>query len=188
MNDTNINQIDLEGIPEVQSNSSNSNSNIPNVRSNNLDGTSQIVEPIYNSILPSTTRPKMPFNNKEQLRKAEKAADDQQRSLQRVVNDIANPDPVLTVSMVIIIFVIVWLIYYFFVMPNISGIWFDQAGNEWRLSKKFLSNDFTVHIDGRYYGDGRIADNYFQFGNSVGVWDYMNTIVTTDGMVLARLE
>jgi hypothetical protein len=42
-------------------------------------------------------------------------------------------------------------------------------------------------VNDKYRFDGVVIDNYIKCSDMVGVWDYYNTIVFMDGVILSRV-
>ena len=105
-------------------------------------------------------------------------AEEERKLLQKTVYDSSNPSPIFVTCMVIGTLLIMYIVYVIFLKPCMSGIWIDIAGNQWYIDHSVVKNIFTVYID----------DNYLQFGDLVGVWNYSDQIFFTDGFELNRLR
>lgn len=115
-------------------------------------------------------------------------AEAERKLLQKTVYESSNPSPIFITSMVIGTLLIMYIVYIMFLKPCMSGIWIDNAGNQWYIDHSVFKNIFTVHIDDNYGGTGYIYDNYLRFGDLVGVWNYSDQIFFTDGFELNRLR
>lgn len=115
-------------------------------------------------------------------------AEEERKLLQKTVYDSSNPSPIFVTCMVIGTLLIMYIIYVVFLKPCMSGIWIDTAGNQWYIDHSVVKNIFTVYVDDNYGGTGYIYDNYLQFGDLVGVWNYSDQIFFTDGFELNRLR
>jgi hypothetical protein len=83
--------------------------------------------------------------------------------------------------------IILYVIYIIFLKPSVSGTWIDSLGNEWYLNHNTFKNIFTVSINDLPSGKGVLYDNYIRYGELIGIWDYSNTILFTNGITLERL-
>lgn len=122
-----------------------------------------------------------------QVKTASDAAEYERSMLRKEVHDNANPDPIVLGFCIMLGVVVMWLIYRMFLKPNASGEWRDSLGEEWRLKHGAFSSDVVVSINGKKAGLMKIIDNFVKYGELVGVWDYKDTIVFTEGVVLNRV-
>ena len=107
--------------------------------------------------------------------------------LTKTIYDISNPSPIVVTAIIIGILLILYVIYIIFLKPSVSGTWIDSLGNEWYLNHNTFKNIFTVSINDLPSGKGVLYDNYIRYGELIGIWDYSNTILFTNGITLERL-
>jgi len=123
----------------------------------------------------------------ELLKKAEQA-EEERKLLQKTVYDISNPSPALVIGIVLMILIGMYYIYVLYLKPDMTGIWYDEMGNKWIIKHCKFSNTFAVTLNNTYSGAGALYDNYVQYGNLIGVWDYADNIHFTNGSTLERLQ
>lgn len=116
------------------------------------------------------------------------AAERERALLQKKVYDLANPSPIFVTAVVIVILLSMYLVYVIFLKPCMSGEWMDHAGNTWDIAHNRFTGNFKVRINGECQGSGKALDNYVRYGDLVGVWNYGNVIVFTEGWQLQRLQ
>lgn len=122
------------------------------------------------------------------LKEVSQKAEQERQLLQKTVYDNANPNPILVTVCIISVIAILYLAYILLLKPCMSGTWIDKTGTNWDISHNKFSNKFTILIDGEYGGSGKVYDNYVQYGELVGVWNYGDHIQFTDGWGLTRLD
>ncbi len=118
---------------------------------------------------------------------ASNRAEQERALLQKTVYDMANPSPVMVSIIIIIILLAMYLIYVIFLKPCMSGEWMDHAGNTWDITHNRFTGNFRVKINGECKGSGKALDNYVRYGDLIGVWNYGNIIVFTEGWHLQRV-
>ncbi len=114
-------------------------------------------------------------------------AEKERALLQKKVYDLANPSPIFVASVVIAVLLAMYLIYVIFLKPCMSGEWLDHAGNTWDITHNRFTGNFRVRINGECKGSGKALDNYVRYGDLIGVWNYGNVIVFTEGWHLQRV-
>jgi hypothetical protein len=107
--------------------------------------------------------------------------------LQKTVYSIANPSPIIVTTIVVAVIAALYVIYVLFLKPCMSGEWVDPKGNIWYIEHNRFSGNFDVFMNGVYVGAGKVIDNYFRFGDLIGVWNYHNMIIFTEGWGIERL-
>lgn len=113
-------------------------------------------------------------------------ADKERALLQKKVYDISNPSPIFVTGIVIVILLIMYFIYVIFLKSCMSGEWSDHAGNIWYISHNKFTGNFQVKINNKNRGVGKVLDNYVRYGDLIGVWNYGNIIMFTEGWQLTR--
>jgi len=122
-----------------------------------------------------------------QVKAASDAAEQERRMLHKEVHDNANPDPIVVGFCAALVVLAVWILYRMYLKPNASGEWRDSLGEEWQIKHGAFSSDVDVCINGKKAGHMKIIDNYVRYGDLVGVWNYKDTIIFTEGVVLNRV-
>ena len=122
-----------------------------------------------------------------QLKEAAIKAEREAQLLQKKIYDSSNPSPIFVAAIVITVLLIMYIIYVVFLKPCMSGDWLDHAGNEWTISHNRFTGNFRVKINGECRGVGKTLDNYVQYGDLVGVWNYHDIIYFTEGWQLQRV-
>jgi hypothetical protein len=107
--------------------------------------------------------------------------------IKNIIYESANPSPIIILLVVIIIVISLFLIYILFLKPSISGEWYDNKGNKWLINHNVLLNKASVEINNNFNFQCTIIDNYIKCSDLVGAWDYNNTIVFMDGIILSRV-
>lgn len=107
--------------------------------------------------------------------------------LQKRVYEVANPSPILITCVVLGVLLMLYIIYMIFLRPCLSGEWVDPSGNIWHIAHNRMSGQFSVCLNGEPSGSGKVMDNYVQYGDLIGVWNYGRVIVFTEGWHLERL-
>lgn len=123
-----------------------------------------------------------------QLKEAAIRAEQERVLLQKKIYDISNPSPIFVAVLVVAILIAMYIIYVIFLKPCMSGNWMDQAGNEWNIEHNRFTGNFRVKINNECRGVGKSLDNYVQYGNLVGVWNYNDVIYFTEGWQLQRIN
>ncbi len=121
------------------------------------------------------------------LKKNAIRAEQERYLLQKKIYEIANPSPVVIASLIVAVLVSMYIVYVAFLKPCLSGEWMDHAGNTWYIEHNRFTGNFTVEINGDDSGVGKAIDNYVSYGDLVGVWNYGNVLVFTEGWQLNRV-
>ncbi len=121
------------------------------------------------------------------LREAAVKAEQERALLQKKVYDVSNPSPIFVAIIVVAVILAMYIIYVVFLKPCMSGEWMDHAGNSWLITHNRFTGNFRVKINGECRGVGKTLDNYVSYGDLVGVWNYGNIIVFTEGWHLQRV-
>jgi len=192
---------------------SSSNNTISNISSSNTFNTSTIAdssssrlnEPLINVaqnipanivtntasfndlVLAAEIEEKKEKNRQEALLKETKRIDEEKKLLQRYVYNNANPSPLLLLGIGVAVLFALWVIYIIFLKPTVSGEWYDAYGNKLEICHSKLSGKIKVKLNDEYGGTGLVIDNYVQYGELVGIWNYNNEIAFLDGTVIYRL-
>lgn len=107
--------------------------------------------------------------------------------LQNILTKSANPSPIYIVLLTIFVLVILWMLHYIFIKPKLTGEWYPDAGNDvWHLKHKFMSNEVSVKINEKDKGHLKAIDNLIMYNNILGIWNYENTVIFTNGLILTR--
>jgi hypothetical protein len=114
-------------------------------------------------------------------------AEQERALLQKKVYDLSNPSPIFMTVLVVAVVLLMYLIYVLFLKPCMSGEWMDHAGNTWQISHNRFNGNLRVRINGECRGSGKVLDNYVNYGDLIGVWNYGNVIVFTEGWHLERV-
>lgn len=120
------------------------------------------------------------------LQEAAKKAEREQQILQKHIYDNANPPALLIVTIGLGIVLTMWIIYMVYLKPNASGEWRDDMNNEYVLTHNRFTGNVRVRMNGKCKGFAKLIDNYFRFGELIGVWDYADNITFINGMQLMR--
>ncbi len=109
------------------------------------------------------------------------------------INGLANPSPIVVAASVCSIILVLWVAYRIFLKPNATGVWFDKEGNKITISH----NTLTGNVSSIQNKSISITDNLVKMSLPtdisstqihIGVWDYENLILFTDGSHLSRLQ
>jgi hypothetical protein len=122
------------------------------------------------------------------LKKQAIRAERERMLLQKKIYEVANPSPIFIAGLVIAVLISMYIVYVALLKPCLSGEWMDHAGNTWELNHNRFTGNFIVYINGVESGVGRSLDNYISYGDLVGVWNYGNVIVFTEGWQLNRVQ
>lgn len=122
-----------------------------------------------------------------QVQEASRRAEEERNQLYKYLHSNANPSPITLGISIALLLVSMYVIYCLFAKPNASGEWRDSLGGEWMITHGAFSSDAKVRINGKCGGVIKIIDNFVRYGNLVGVWDYNNEIVFTEGITLNRV-
>ena len=107
--------------------------------------------------------------------------------LQNILTKSANPSPTYLVLLIIFALVILWILHCVLIKPKLTGEWYPDAGSDvWYLQHKLMSNQVSVNINGKNKGYLEAVDNLIIYNNTVGIWNYKNTIIFTNGLTLTR--
>jgi hypothetical protein len=102
-----------------------------------------------------------------------------------VVNENANPSPVLVAVVFAGVMIAAWIIYAMLLKPDVSGTWVDDRNDRWKLKHGVFGslcatyNDRTVQCT--------LSDNMFKCGNLLGIWNYDDVIILVGGGNLTRV-
>lgn len=121
------------------------------------------------------------------LQEASRKAERDKQMLQKHIYDNANPPPLLIVTISLGVVLTMWIIYMMFLKPDASGEWRDDMNNNYILTHNRFTGNVRVRMNGRCRGFAKLIDNYFRFGDLVGVWDYGDNISFINGMQLMRV-
>ncbi len=109
------------------------------------------------------------------------------------INGLANPSPIVVTAAVCGVLLVLWVAYRIFLKPNATGEWYDKDGNKIIISHNTLTGK-AVDGNGKSIN---ITDNLVKIGADtditgviirIGVWDYENLILFTDGTSISRLR
>ena len=123
----------------------------------------------------------------ERLQKKLSEVENDRVYLQSILTKSANPSPVCVALMIVAVLCVLWMIHYIFIKPKLTGEWYPEAGSDvWYLNQKFMSNTVDVKINGKNYGTLELIDNLITYDGRVAIWNYGNTIIFINGMVLTK--
>jgi hypothetical protein len=103
-----------------------------------------------------------------------------------VVNENANPSPVLIAAVFAGVMIAVWIIYAMLIKPDASGEWFDDRNGKWEL-KHGIFGSLCATYNGRTL-QCTMSDNMFKCGNVLGIWNYADIIILVGGGNLTRVR
>jgi hypothetical protein len=107
--------------------------------------------------------------------------------LQNILTKSANPSPVYIIIIVIGVIIALWFIHYIFIKPKLTGEWYPESGSDvWKLKHRFMSNTVDVTINEKKHGTLEVVDNLISYNGRIAIWNYGNTILFTNGMILTR--
>lgn len=107
--------------------------------------------------------------------------------LQNILTKSANPSPVYIITIVIGVIIALWFIHYIFIKPKLTGEWYPESGSDvWKLKHRFMSNTVDVTINEKKHGTLEVVDNLISYNGRIAIWNYGNTILFTNGMILTR--
>ncbi len=124
----------------------------------------------------------------ENLKKKAIKAEKERALLQKKIYDLSNPSPLIVAGIVVGVLFFMYIVYLIFLKPCLSGQWMDHAGNEWTISHNRLTGNFCVKINGESSGSGKSLDNYVEYGDLIGVWNYRDVVYFTEGWQLHRVK
>lgn len=119
----------------------------------------------------------------EKLMKVER----ERQLLQKTLYESANPSPIYITLLVVFIVIVLYIIYMMFFKPCMTGTWLDHTGTEWNIIHNRFTGNFTVKKLNENDSYGNVADNYVQYGNLTGIWNYKDTIKFLEGWTLQRV-
>jgi len=106
--------------------------------------------------------------------------------IKRVVNENANPNPVVIACVFAGVMIAVWIIYAFMIKPDASGEWIDDKGGVWHLRHGMFGK-----MCGKYNGKSvscAMSDNMFKCGRILGIWNYSDVIILVGGGNMMRVR
>lgn len=121
------------------------------------------------------------------LLEAVKKAEQEQQMLQKHIYDNANPSPLLVVTISLGVILTMWIIYMIYLKPNATGEWRDDMNNVYILTHNRFTGNVRVRMNGKCRGFAKLIDNYFRFGDLIGVWNYADNITFTNGMEIMKV-
>lgn len=121
------------------------------------------------------------------LQEASRKGERERQILQKHIYDNANPDPLLIVTIGLGVILTMWILYMLYLKPDSSGEWRDDMNNQYILTHNRFTGNVKLRFNGKCGGYAKLVDNYFRYGDLIGVWDYADTIVFVNGMELNRL-
>lgn len=121
------------------------------------------------------------------LRNAVEQADKTALLLNKTIQSESNPSPIIVCVVIVGSLLIIWGIYLLFLKPCIGGEWRDSVGNMWQIKHKGASTTANVKINGDCAGKLKVIDNYVRYGDLIGIWDYNNDILFTNGVSMSRV-
>lgn len=119
----------------------------------------------------------------QQLKEAASRAEQEQQLLQKYVTKSAHPSPLVVLICAGILIAVVWLVYMYYIKPNISGYWISNDSNIYCIKHDPIQSSAT--INGHKM---TIIDNYLKYQDVIGVWDYSNQIRWLNGQTFNRLR
>lgn len=119
----------------------------------------------------------------QQLKETAKRAEQEQQLLQKHVTKLSNPSPLVVLICAGLIIGVVWLVYMYYIKPNISGYWISNDSNIYCIKHDPIQSSAT--INGHRM---TIIDNYLKYNDVIGVWDYSNQIRWLNGQTFNRLR
>jgi hypothetical protein len=108
--------------------------------------------------------------------------------LQARIYDNANPSPLLVATIALATLLTMWILYIVFLKPDASGEWRDELNNKYRLTHNRFTGTIRMRINGKCAGYAKVIDNYFRYGDLVGLWDYSDNIIFVNGIQLFRMR
>lgn len=130
---------------------------------------------------------KMQKRNVRILEESERA-ESERDLLQKKVYENANPSPLLIATICLATLLTMWILYTIFLKPDASGEWRDESNNKYHMSHNRFTGTIKMKINGKCSGYAKVIDNYFRYGDLVGLWDYSTSIVFVNGMQLYKLR
>jgi hypothetical protein len=106
--------------------------------------------------------------------------------LRGVVNENANPSPVLVAAVFAGIMIAVWIIYAMLIKPDASGEWVDDRNDHWELKHGIFGSLCATHNYRTV--PCTMSDNMFKCGNILGIWNYADVIILVGGGNMTRVR
>lgn len=107
------------------------------------------------------------------------------RMMRNIVNENANPHPVLIAVLIAGVLLSAWFLYLLLVAPDASGLWVDDLGGRWHFEHDVFGK-LTTTYNGHLVPSS-MSDNMFKSRNLLGIWNYSNVIILVDGGNLSRI-
>mgnify|MGYP000886403568 CR=1 FL=1 len=120
------------------------------------------------------------------LQEAAQKAERDRQLLQKHIYDNANPPPLLIVTIGLGVLLTMWILYMLYLKPDASGEWIDDMNNKFIFTHNKFTGNVKVRVNGKCGGYAKLIDNYFRYGELIGVWDYADNISCLNGMQLTR--
>ena len=120
------------------------------------------------------------------LQEASVKAERERQILQKHIYDNANPSPLLIVTIGLGVLLTMWIIWMLYLKPDASGEWRDDMNNQYVLTHNRFTGNVRLRLNGKCKGFAKLVDNYFRYGELIGVWDYADSITFVNGMQLMR--
>jgi len=121
------------------------------------------------------------------LQEASIKAEQERQILQKHIYDNANPSPLLITTIGLGVILTMWIIYMLYLKPDASGEWLDDMNNQYILTHNRITGNVRVRLNGKCKGFAKLIDNYFRYGELIGVWDYSDSIMFVNGIELTRI-
>jgi hypothetical protein len=120
--------------------------------------------------------------------------------LQKHIYDNANPNPVIVALCCVMIIVGLFAFYIMFMKPCATGKWHAQDGSLWIIKHNLFNNKLSVKCITRkktdvgkskkviFYMNGKMRDNIFNVGDTVGLWNYSDVVLFMNGGGMQRIH
>ena len=133
---------------------------------------------------------RLPSKEQQELlfQEAHQKADDRSATLERIVYEKSNPNPVYVMLFFISTLFIMWLLWASFLKPVLTGDWYDSHGNQWTIKHCPYRDVISVSVGGRALGQCSVLDNMVVCGEEIGIWDYRDTLVFLSGNTLQKIN